>query len=145
MDGIPKSRFDVSEFFNSPKQVSSEKPLRLNEWIDISNPDTKFNFRYNIYWPYDNKLNPLEETVDVFARFPVSEEKYYAGTFITPADLIRWFEVDKRSGEHAGGIYLPMNHDLLVKRISNEVVERTIADLIKENRFFQYFTQAKSS
>lgn len=113
-------------------EVDMEKKIRVNEWIDSYNP----NFKYKIFWPYKEELNVKCESVDVYCRLDGKGESI--GTFMTLGKIDEMMKRFKRTGENEG-LFVPMGCELIVERISNNVVQRSIASLLEIDMFSDYF------
>ncbi len=118
--------------------IMTEEP-RLNEWIW---PEQKA-FGYNLFWPYGTPLNPEKESIDVYVALTENRDKQYIGTFTTLAKIEHIFSLAERSGEFASGSYVRLSDgEIILKRITNSAIERTIDDLIEQERLIDLFTEA---
>ena len=110
-----------------------KKNLRLNEWISVSNP----LFEYKMYWPYKlEKFNPSCESIDVYCKLNGVRDSI--GTFMTIDKISEMMARFRKTNEN-GGLFVPMGSELIVERLSNDVVEKSIASLLKDGIFDDYF------
>ncbi|MEK6888968.1 MAG: hypothetical protein AABW80_02560 [Nanoarchaeota archaeon] len=108
--------------------------LRLNEWI--SSPH--LNFKYELYWPYvASVLNPDSDSVDVYCQLNGRAGRSI-GTFITYGKIGEMMARFKQTGENER-LFVPMGRELIVDRISNDVVEGSIVILLRDNLFDEHF------
>lgn len=128
--------------------MATPNELRTNEWIFPVGKE----FSYQVFWPCAEHLDPNRSSADVFVRLnttrnqsrnPASDD--YVATFLTIEEYKRWFELFKQNGDYAHGTYIPgSSNDILLETITREKIERTIEDLIKQNRFFRVFKTGNS-
>ncbi|MBS3079272.1 hypothetical protein J4218_04075 [Candidatus Pacearchaeota archaeon] len=102
--------------------------LLLNKWIE------KERFSYELFWPYQEPLNPEDASVDVYLKLP-QDPKTYVGTYITP----RVVETLRQKGEQVE------QTDRIVPRISHKTLEYSIENLIIRERLNQVFTESEES
>lgn len=115
--------------------MTETNDLRINEWIQ---PNGK-NFCYKIFWPYADEPLENDELIDVYVKLD-KQEKRYVGTFLTPKEFERWFKRFKENGEYSHGSYIPLGKkEILLEKISNNVIEKTLEHLISESKFSEYF------
>ena len=97
------------------------------------------NNKFRINWPYSKPLDPENEAVDV--RLTTQEGDEYSANFITMKLISYLFKKNKRTGEFAGGTYFCMPGMIIVERITDENIKRTIDCLIKDYSLEHYFTK----
>lgn len=89
---------------------------------------------YTIDWVNDEfGIDPDDDNVDVIVKFVTGER--FTATFFAFQNLRSLMEKYRESGECAGGLYLWSSHMIVVKRLTRDTVERTVADLLETNEF----------
>ncbi len=116
--------------------TNSDIELSLNNWIFQEDK----NFGYNLFWPYAEKINPREDSIDVYVVLNKDKEKQYIGTFITVRKIRSLLRKFKKTGEFAGGSYVHFpKEEMIVRTINHESIERTLENLIKEGMLEELF------
>lgn len=82
-------------------------------------------------------LDELDDNVDVFVDFVTGER--YVATFFTIANIRRLMDKDAETGECANGLYFWATDMVIVRSLTRDNVERTIADLLSTGTFESVF------
>lgn len=125
---------DVERFYGLIKKIRKQEREQRDqayraEWVP---------YQFTIHWEGDVPHDEDNDVVDVTLIRP-DGHKYWAN-FITRKFLDYQFEKNKKTGECAGGAYFRMPNMILVGRITEETVKRTIDDLIDNYEIGQSFT-----
>lgn len=83
------------------------------------------------------KIDPENAAVDVILTTRSGE--VYAANFATLRFIEYMFEKNKRTGECVSGSYFCMPRLVIVERIDEEKIKKTIDDLIKNRDIEEYF------
>ena len=104
----------------------------------VREPQQKISkdYEFEIFWPGSENYNPEEESVDLVIR---SGGREYTGTVLTPGFIDAMFEKNRRTGECAGGSYFCIPRMVVVKRIDNETIKRTLDEMIDNGEIDIYF------
>ena len=94
------------------------------------------NYTFEMFIP-QGELDPESDYVDV--RVTDDEGKVYSGDFVTLDFLKKMFEKNKRTGECARGSYFTIPNMIVVERLDNGVIKKTIDDLIEKGFFEIHF------
>jgi hypothetical protein len=79
----------------------------------------------------------LDDNVDIHVEFATGER--YVATFFTTANIQRLMDKDAETGECAGGLYFWATDMVIVRSLTRENIERTIADLLSSGTFESVF------
>ncbi|MBB4636581.1 hypothetical protein [Longimicrobium terrae] len=94
---------------------------------------------YTTGWIGDRAhIDPDDENVDVWVEFESGES--YIATFFTLKNLATLMARYRESGECASGLYVWGSDMIVVERLTDDVIERTIADLLKSGEFTGAFS-----
>lgn len=74
------------------------------------------------------RLDPHRDNVDVEVHF--EDGRRYTATFFTLESIRSVMKAYEKSGECAGGLYFFATDMILVRKLTEETIERTVADLI---------------
>jgi hypothetical protein len=89
------------------------------------------------FFPPEYVPDAVDDNVDVFVRF--ADGRAYVATVYTLANvatlLARW----RQSGECASGTYFWSTNMFIVERLTEDVLARTVKDLLETGEFYQVF------
>ena len=83
--------------------------------------------------------DPLDDNVDVYVRFRSGER--FSATFFTLVNLHRLFAKNRDTGECAAGTFLWAANMIVVERLTRDVVDRTVAELLRTGEFDAVFSK----
>ena len=95
-----------------------------------------YQFRLNL--PGEEPYDPENEAVDV--RLLTQDGLEYESNFVARKFLDTMFEKDKRTGECAQGTYFAMPNMIIVNRVDESTVRKTIDAMIENLEIDIYFT-----
>jgi hypothetical protein len=96
------------------------------------------NAKYHLSYVEDVAgTDALDDNVDVFVDFVTGER--YVATFFTIANIQRLMDKDAETGECAGGLYFWATDMVIVRSLTRQNIERTIADLLATGTFESVF------
>ncbi len=111
--------------------------VRLVE--DEPNYEDRFrNYRFELVWNSPEALNPEREVIDV--RLTTNDGKNYSANFVARGFLDWVFEKNKKTGECAEGTYFAVPRMIVVERIDEVSVRKTIDDMINNWEIDNYFS-----
>ncbi len=101
-----------------------------NGLIPNETPKTKKGktFNYRVVHPYREKINPQDDFVDIEVEF---HGKKYRGSVTTKRFIDERLNYYKKSGENAGGSYFCAEGMIIVRRIDDKTIRKTLEDLIE--------------
>jgi hypothetical protein len=97
------------------------------------------DFKVRIKWLSSEELNPDFNIVDVILE--TGDGNKYSSNFITRRYLDYLFEKNKRTGECAGGVYFAVPNMVVIEKLTDEQVKRTIDDMVNNLEVEEYFTK----
>lgn len=95
------------------------------------------NYRFRIDRTSSEPYDTENEAVDVRIKARNGEE--YSANFTTPRFLNYMFEKNKRTGECLSGTYFCMPGMIIVEKLTEDNLKRTIDDLINNFEIEEYF------
>jgi len=99
-------------------------------------------YSFEKYWPYEEKFDPSNTSVDVYVAFNGAEERY-VGTFTTLSNLKAELVKNKQTGERASGKYTVADNNIVVEEATDDVIGLAIRDLLERKEFHRYFIEAE--
>jgi hypothetical protein len=95
------------------------------------------DYKYRINW--DNSLEdvPLEDVAEV--RLTTKDNQEYYADFVSKDFIDSIFKKNKRTGEYANGTYFCIPNMILVEKITEGNVKKTIDSLIENLKIKNYF------
>jgi len=87
------------------------------------------NKSYSIQVLGDQIWDPFTDNIDIQVLF--NNGRRYGATLFTLANLESLFRKSRESGEYAGGLYLWADAMIILKDLSMQTIETTVADLIE--------------
>ena len=100
--------------------------------------ESKYQFRLEIFHPYREPYNPLDD--DVVVHVYLDDGRIFHGWFFTPKRIQAWMEEGRQHGDHLNGTYFWATDCVIIKEISQEACELVVNDLLERNHFFEAFT-----
>ena len=97
----------------------------------------KHNFRLEIFHPYSEPYDPLNDDVVVHVYL---NDKVYHGWFFTPLRIQAIMETGKISGECINGTYFWSTDFLIIAEISQHNCEKVVDDLLEREFFYEVFS-----
>lgn len=89
----------------------------------------------------ESSIDPSKQITEVFVK--TADRKGYSSTFVG-REFIDWvFDKNKETGECASGTYFCMNPMVIVDRIDDDSIRRTIDGLVSERTFDDFFKKYK--
>jgi hypothetical protein len=85
----------------------------------------------------------VTDNVDV--EVTLADGRRFGATFFTVQNIQKLFDKNRATGECAGGLYLWAANMILVERISVDVIERTVEELLGTDEFFSVFSLLSNS
>lgn len=123
---------NVAAMRKSTVEQAVEAPVE-----DITERFRDYQFRVN--WYSSQPYNVESEAIDV--RITTKDGEEYQANFTTRKFLDYLFEKNKRTGECASGTYFCMPGMIVVERLTDENIKRTIDDLVERLAIKNYFTK----
>ena len=80
-----------------------------------------------------------DDNVDVVVK--LTDGRQFVATVFTLQNLSTLFKKNRNTGECAGGTYLWASDMILVNRLTPQVLEETVATLIRDDEFETAFTE----
>ncbi len=100
--------------------------------------ENKFEgYRCSIDIPNKRNFNPLNEAVEVVLT--TKEGEKYSTNFATRIFLDYIFCKNRRTGECANGTYFSMPNLIIIEKISEENIRKTVDDMIRNRDIENYF------
>lgn len=94
---------------------------------------------FKVGWIGDRAcIDPDDDNVDVWVTFESGES--YIATFFTLKNLATLMARYRESGECASGLYVWGSDMIVVERLTDDVIDRTIADLLTSGEFTGAFS-----
>lgn len=87
-----------------------------------------------------DEVNPNDDNVDIVVT--LSDGRRFSGTFFTLKNVETLMKRWKESGECLNGLYFFTPDCVIVKKLTQEIVEATVRDMIK-NEFFGSLIELK--
>ncbi|MBU2496621.1 MAG: hypothetical protein KJ767_01000 [Nanoarchaeota archaeon] len=104
----------------------------------VENTREKFkDYEFRIDWTGSKPYDQENEAIDVRIKTGSGEE--YSANFTTPKFLDYMFEKNGRTGECLSGTYFCMPGMIVVKKLTEDNIKRTIDDLIDNLEVEEYF------
>jgi len=100
--------------------------------------ELKHQFRLEIYHPYSEPYNPLDDDVVVYVY--LEDGRVFHGWFFTPPRIRTLMEKDKLTGESANGSYFWVTDCIIINEISQEKCECVVDYLLERGQFFEAFS-----
>jgi hypothetical protein len=98
--------------------------------------------RYEIEWHGDRAhIDPHDDNVDIHVTF--EDGTSYTATFFTVKNITTLLDRYRESGECANGLYVWASDMIIVHELSDEVVERTVANLLGTGEFETTFARCE--
>lgn len=95
------------------------------------------DYKYRINWDNSVRDTPLEDVAEV--RLTTKDNQKYYADFVAK-DFIKYvFDKNKKTGECANGTYFCIPNMILVEKINEENVKKTIDSLIENLEIKDYF------
>jgi hypothetical protein len=89
---------------------------------------------------FSGRSDPMSEFDDnVNVQVSLDNGDYYTATFFTLSNIQKLFSTNKKTGECAGGLYFYCSDMIIVERLTAEIIERAVADLITNNELSAAF------
>ena len=95
-------------------------------------------YDFKLVWDGAEPYNPENAAIDV--RLRTTEGREYTANIVTPKFIEGMFEKNKKTGECATGAYFAMPDMIIVNKINNDNVRRTIEDMIVNKEINKYFS-----
>lgn len=92
------------------------------------------SYRITLFDPIDDVD---DDNSDVFVYFDSGER--YVATFFTVKNIKKIMDKDQRTGENLNGTYFWSSEMIIVSRIDQDTVARTVKDLIETGYFTNVF------
>lgn len=93
---------------------------------------------YRVWFPADLEPSKAEDdNADVHVYFKNGE--HYFATFYTVRNIESLFEKNRRTGEYSSGLYLLSPDMIIVERLTEDIVIRTIDALLADSLFHSAF------
>jgi hypothetical protein len=86
--------------------------------------------------------DPVDDNVDVLVRLQSGQR--YTATFFTLENLRRLFAKNRDTGECADGTFMWAANMIIVERLTRDVVNRTIAELLRTGEFEAVFSKVQN-
>lgn len=83
------------------------------------------------------RLDPHRDNVDVVVRF--EDGRRYTATFFTLENVRSLMKSYEQSGECASGLYFFASDMILIKKLNEESIRRSVADLIEKGELEDAF------
>jgi hypothetical protein len=97
---------------------------------------------YEIEWHGDRaQIDPHDDNVDIYVTF--ADGTRYTATFFTLKNIATLLDRYRESGECANGLYVWASDMIIVHELSDEVVERAVADLLGAGEFEGAFARCE--
>jgi hypothetical protein len=96
-------------------------------------------YEFEIDIPDKEIFDPSVEAVEVILS--TKDGKRYSMNFITKMYVPYVFDKNKRTGECAKGTYFSTPKMIIVKRMDEEIIKRTIDDYIANHEIESYLTE----
>ncbi len=91
---------------------------------------------------HSNEASGFDPEMDVFDVRIVDESgREYSADFVPVGFLTYVFDKNRKTGECAEGSYFCMPHMIVVERVDQNIVERTVNDLNAKGDLFDYFME----
>lgn len=101
---------------------------------------TKFrDYRFRVNWNSSKPYDVENEAIDV--RVTTKDGEEYSANFATLRFLGYMFEKNKRTQEYVSGTYFCMPGMVVVEKLTDENIKKTIDDLIERLAVKNYFTR----
>lgn len=84
-----------------------------------------------------NDINPIDDNVDVEIKLDNGET--YVATFFTLENIKKIFNRYEITGECANGLYLWSENMIIIENLSEEIVRKSIDDLIESGEVYTAF------
>jgi hypothetical protein len=98
--------------------------------------------QYEIEWHGDRAhIDPHDDSVDIYVTF--EDGTSYTATFFTVKNITTLLDRYRETGECASGLYVYAVDMIIVHELSDEVVERTVADLLETAEFETAFARCE--
>lgn len=95
-------------------------------------------FHYKFVHPYLEKINPEEDLVDIEVTLE-GIKKVYRGSITTTRFIDGRMEYYQETGENAGGSYFGASNMVIVRKIDDKTIRKTLKDLIEKGTFEEFF------
>ena len=115
-----------------------ENVSKVHEERDTMRYEDKFrDYEFRINWTSSKPFNPACEVVEVVLQ--TKDGKEYASNFLTQKYLNYVSKKNKRTGECASGTYFAVPNMVVVDKITNQSIKKTIDAMIEEMEVEIYF------
>jgi|TARA_Y100000310_G_C20396481_1_gene675333 hypothetical protein len=99
---------------------------------------TQFDLDYRFVHPYLEDINPEEDFVDV--EVTLKGEKY-RGSVTTTKFIEGRMKDYQKTGENESGSYFCAKKMIILKRIDDQTIRKTLKDLVERDDFEEYLEQ----
>jgi hypothetical protein len=125
-----------------PKVLNTEEvyEVSMGETNDIADTLQRFkDYKFRINWNSSEPFDIENDVIDV--RIKTKSREEYSANFTTLKFLGYLFEKNKRTGECLSGTYFCMPNMVVVEKLTEDNIRRTIDDLIDRLCIENYFTK----
>ena len=123
----------------SPNPDKEEKEGDYREFREGSKNLTDYfrDYKYRINWDNSPQDHPLDDIAEV--RLTTRDNQEYYADFVSKNFIDYVFKKNKRTGECANGTYFSIPNMILVEKINEENIKKTIDSLIENLEIKNYF------
>ncbi len=96
------------------------------------------DFHYRFVHPYVEKINPEDDLVDIEVTLE-GDRKVYRGSVTTTRFIDGRMKYYLETGENSDGSYFGARKMVIVRRIDDKTVRKTLKDIIEKRNFEEFF------